>query len=65
MQTDFQPVHLQQANANLDRELSSELFQKHDNAHEEGEVKNSLWKKFLGLFKSNPFELPEDLYKVK
>jgi len=66
MHNDFKPVHLQQANAELDRHvLSSERYQKQGDTHKEGNVKNSLWKKFLGLFKTSPFELPEDLYKSK
>ena len=62
MRNDFKPVYLQQANVKLDRHLlSSERYQKQgDNI-----VKMSLWKKFLGLFKTSPFELPEDLYKNK
>lgn len=62
MRNDFKPVHLQQANAKLDKFLAiAEQYQK----HKEETVKISLWKKFLGLFKTNPFELPEDLYKYK
>jgi len=66
MRNDFKPVHLQQANTKLDRHvLSSERYQKHDDSNQDGRIKISLWKKFLGLFKTSPFELPEDLYKVK
>lgn len=66
MLNDFKPVHLQQANAKLDRHvLSSERYQNHDDSHKDESVKISLWKKFLGLLKTNPFELPEDLYKYK
>ncbi len=62
MRNDFKPVHLQQANAKLDRHvLSSERYQKQDDALNQ----ISLWKKFLGLFKTNPFVLPEELYKHK
>ena len=62
MQTDFEPVHLQQANAKLDRHgLSSARYQKHDDAPKQ----KSFWKKFLGLFKTSPFVLPEELYKHK
>ena len=62
MRNDFKPVHLQQANAKLDRHvLSSERYQKQDDALNQ----ISLWKKFLELFKTNPFVLPEELYKHK
>ncbi|WP_373030306.1 hypothetical protein [Sulfurovum sp.] len=62
MRNDFKPVHLQQANAKLGRHvLSSERYQKQDDALNQ----ISLWKKFLGLFKTNPFVLPEELYKHK
>jgi len=60
MQSDFKPVHLQKANAKLDRHiLSSERYQK----NKDESVKISLWKKFLVLFKTNPFVLPEEFYK--
>jgi hypothetical protein len=66
MRSDFKPVHLKQANAKLDRHvLSSERYQKENDIHEVENVQMSLWKKFLGLFKTNPFELPEGLYKNK
>jgi hypothetical protein len=62
MQTDFKPVHLKQANDKLNEFLSGlEQYQE----DQDEIVKKSLWKKFLGLFKTSPFELPEDLYKVK
>ena len=62
MRSDFKPVHLQEANHKLDKLLSSlERLQE----EEDEIVEMSLWKKFLGLFKTSPFELPEDLYKVK
>jgi hypothetical protein len=62
MHNDFKPVHLQKANAKLDRHvLLSERYQQYDDAHKD----ISLWKKFLGLFKTSPFELPEELYKNK
>lgn len=64
MQNDFKPVHLQEANAKLDRHvLLSERYQKYNDTHKAESVKISLWKKFLGLFKTSPFTLPEDLYK--
>ena len=62
MRSDFEPVHLKQANADLNRHvLSSERYQK----SKDEKVKISLWKKFLRLFRTSPFELPEDLYKYK
>jgi hypothetical protein len=63
MQTDFKPVHLKQANETLDGLISSS--QKGYEQYKDEVVKKSLWKKFLGLFKTSPFELPEDLYKYK
>ena len=66
MRNDFEPMHLKQANAKLDRHvLSSELYQKQNDIHKGENVQISLWQKFLGFFKSNPFELPKDLYKHK
>ena len=60
MQTDFKPVHLQQVNAKLDKHvLSSERYQKHDHAPNQ----ISLWKKFIRVFTTNPFVLPEEFYK--
>lgn len=61
MRNDFKPVHLQQANAKLDELISSS--EKGYEQYKDESVKKSLWKKFLGLFKTSPFELPEDLYK--
>lgn len=63
MQTDFKPVHLKEANETLDELLSS--VEQTDERYKELVVKKSLWQRFLELFKSNPFELPEDLYKLK
>lgn len=64
MRSDFKPVHLKEANAKLDRHvLLSERYQKYDDSHKAQSVKISLWKKFLGLFKTSPLVLPEDLYK--
>ena len=60
MQSDFEPVHLKEANAKLDKLISS--FERPQEEQEEI-VKKSLWQKFLGLFQRNPFELPEDLSK--
>ena len=63
MQTDFTPVHLKEANKKLNELISSSEQQQEQ--FEDLYIKKSLWKIFLGLFKSNPFELPEDLYKLK
>lgn len=64
MHNDFEPVHLREANAKLDRhKLSSERYQKKDDVLTEGSVQPSLWKKFVNLLKKNPFELPEEFYK--
>lgn len=64
MRNDFKPVHLQQANAKLDRHvLSSERYQKHDDIDQDGRIKISLWKKFIRVFTTNPFVLPEEFYK--
>lgn len=45
MQNDFVPIHLKQANANLDKHL---LVPKIENKHKN----KSLWQKILGLFKT-------------
>ena len=64
MRSDFEPVHLQQANSKLDRHvLSSERYQKDDDSDQDGKKKISFWKKFLKLFTTNPFVLPEEFYK--
>lgn len=62
MRTDFKPVHLKEANAKLDDLLSS---YKEQEQFQDPNIKKSLWQRFLGLFKRNPFELPEELYKLK
>ncbi|WP_309496242.1 hypothetical protein [Sulfurovum sp.] len=49
MRNDFLPVHLMNANAKLDKHvLAVEANKKKHDAREKGE---SLWKKFIGLFK--------------
>ena len=68
MRSDFKPVHLQEANRKLERQLSSAAsYQKREDqgpvCEEESVQNTSIWKKFLGLFKSNSFEFPEDLHK--
>ena len=63
MRTDFTPVHLKEANKKLDDLISSS--EKQQEQFQDLYIKKSLWKRFLGLFKSNPFELPEDIYKLK
>ncbi|GEM_PF-1090994 len=68
MQNDFQPIHLKEANADLDKLIASYKRYKKiipaQNLKDEN-AKTSLWHRFLGLFKTSPFELPEDLYKDK
>lgn len=56
MRSDFKPVHLKEANEALEKLLAS--FEQPQEDQDEI-VKNSLWKKFLGLFKRNPFDLPD------
>jgi hypothetical protein len=63
MQTDFNPVHLKEANKKLDELISTS--EKQQEQFQDLYIKKSLWKRFLGLFKSNPFELPEDIYRLK
>ena len=64
MRSDFKPVHLQQANAKLDRHpLFSERYVKDDDSKQDGKIKISLWKRFIKLFTTNPFVLPEEFYK--
>lgn len=65
MRSDFKPVHLQKANRELDAlELSSARSKKQDDIPKDENTHSvSLWKKFLGLFKSNSSEFPEDFYK--
>ncbi len=60
MRSDFEPVHLKEANAELDKILSA---LKRPQEQQEEIVTKSLWKKFLDLFKRNPFELPDELSK--
>lgn len=60
MRNDFKPVHLKKANDELEKLLSS-LERSQEQKDEM--PKKSLWKKFLELFKRNPFDLPEDLSK--
>lgn len=56
MRSDFKPVHLKEANEALEKLLAS--FEQPQEDQDEI-VKNSLWKKFLGFFKRNPFDLPD------
>ena len=63
MQTDFTPEHLKHANESLDQLLLD--IEDKDDRFKDLNVKKTLWQRFLGLFRSNPFELPEDLYKLK
>ena len=62
MQNDFTPIHLKQANAALDKHS---LAPKKDQEYHNPDKHKSLWQKLLGLFKTSPFELPDDLYKHK
>ena len=68
MRSDFKPLHLQEANKKLERQLSSAACcqTEEDEAplcEEESVQSVSLWKKFLGFFKTNASEFPDDLYK--
>lgn len=66
MRNDFESVHLKEANRRLDSHVLYSLrHEKHDDTHKDENVQSSLWKKFLGVLKTNPFVLPEDLYKYK
>ena len=48
----FEPVHLKHANAKLDRHVLSAYFHKETNdAYKKDIFKESLWKKFVGLFR--------------
>ena len=58
MRNDFKPVHLKEANEELEKLISS-LERRQE--HKDEMVKKSLWKRFLDLFKRNPFELPDDV----
>lgn len=68
MRSDFKPLHLQEANKKLERELSSAAYHQTQEdetpvCEEESVQSVSLWKKFLGLFKTSASEFPDDLYK--
>jgi len=46
------PVHLMNANAKLDKHvLAADAHKKENNVYKQGVFKESLWKKFVGLFK--------------
>ena len=52
MQNDFMPVHLMNANAKLDKHvLAGEARKRTNNTYKKDVFKESLWKKFIGLFK--------------
>ena len=52
MQNNFEPVHLKNANEKLDKHVLSAHTHKKTNDDYKREVfKESLWDKFLGLFK--------------
>ena len=64
MRSDFEPLHLQQANAKLEKYLlSSKRYKTDDESNQDGKNKISVWKKFLKLLTTNPFVLPEEFYK--
>ena len=50
MQSDFKPVHLQDANAKLEKHLLS-THQQNKESHPKKAFEESWWKKCLGLFK--------------
>ncbi len=62
MHNDFKPTHLKEANDELEKLLTS---LEGPQEQKDEMVKKSLWKKFLDLFKRNPFELPDDPYNYK
>jgi len=47
MQNDFVPVHLKEANANLDKHV---LAAKKEKINDFNHKERSLWQKFLGIF---------------
>lgn len=52
MRSDFEPLHLKEANAKLDKHvLSLPPYQEDKDGNKEKD-QTSLWKKFLGLFKT-------------
>ena len=54
MRSDFMPVHLMNANAKLDRHvLAAEVHKKKNDEYKKDVFKESLWKKFVGLFTKN------------
>ena len=50
MRNDFMPVHLMNANAKLDKHVLADK-KKNLDVSSEGSLKESLWQKFVGLFK--------------
>ena len=52
MRNDFMPVHLMNANAKLDKHvLAADAHKKNNDAYKKGIFYESMWKKFIGLFK--------------
>jgi len=52
MQSDFKPVHLKAANAKLDKHvLSANTHKKTNDEYKKQIFSESLWHKFLGIFK--------------
>jgi len=51
MRSDFIPVHLMNANAKLDKHvLAADTHKKTNDGYMKDVFKESLWKKFVGLF---------------
>lgn len=52
MRSDFEPVHLKEVNAKLERELVSLKRDQQEEKHpEDVSVQTSLWEKFVGVLK--------------
>lgn len=52
MRSDFEPVHLKEANAKLDKELASLKQAQEESKHPvEDSNQTSLWNKLVGVFK--------------
>jgi len=52
MRSDFKPLHLKEANAKLDKHVLSLPPYQGDKDGDKEKDQTSLWKKFLGLFKT-------------
>ena len=52
MRNNFIPVHLMNANAKLDKHvLAAQAYKRKNDGYKKDIFKESLWKKFVGLFK--------------